>query len=60
MTDDGGGGWAQLKEQGRALDDVRSGLQDWLRSRLRDNTLTVGRLTTPGGTGVANETLLSM
>ena len=58
MADEDGGGWAQLKEQGRELDDVRSGLQDWLRSRLRDDTLTVGQLTTPGGTGVANETLL--
>ncbi len=58
MTDGAGGGWAQLKEQDRALDDVRSGLQGWLRSRLGDKTLTVGELSTPGGTGVANETLL--
>jgi aminoglycoside phosphotransferase (APT) family kinase protein len=57
MADDGGG-WAQLKEQARALDDVRAGLQAWMRKRLRDPALAVGPPTPPGGTGVANETLL--
>lgn len=54
----GGGGWAQLKEQSRELNQVRAGLQGWLRCRLDDDELTVGPLTSPGGTGVANETLL--
>jgi aminoglycoside phosphotransferase (APT) family kinase protein len=54
----GDGGWAQLKEQDRALDDVRAGLQGWIRTQLRDDLLTVGPLSPPGGTGVANETLL--
>ena len=54
----GEGMWAQLKEQARALDDVRTGVQDWMRKRLHDSALTVGPLAPPGGTGVANETLL--
>ena len=54
----GEGMWAQLKEQARALDDVRAGVQDWMRKRLHDSALTVGPLAPPGGTGVANETLL--
>lgn len=54
----GSGSWAQLKEQSRELDKVRAGLQDWLRRRLDDRELTVGPLTSPGNTGVANETLL--
>jgi aminoglycoside phosphotransferase (APT) family kinase protein len=56
--DDTGGGWAQLKEQSRSLDDVRAGLQHWMRTRLGDGDLLVGPLEPPGGTGVANETLL--
>jgi aminoglycoside phosphotransferase (APT) family kinase protein len=51
-------GWAQFKEQARELDEVRQGLQDWLRAKLRQPGLSVGPLSTPGGTGVANETLL--
>lgn len=57
-AEDVGGGWAQLKEQTRELDDVRSGLRDWMRTRLDDGGLSVGPLSPPGGTGVANETLL--
>jgi len=55
MTD---GNWAQLKEQSHALDGVRSGLQRWMRKRLEDARLTIGALSPPGATGVANETLL--
>ena len=52
------GGFAQLKKQSRALDHVRQGLQTWMRTRLEDPSLTVGSSRPPGGTGVANETLL--
>jgi len=52
------GSFAQLKEQSQALDRVRQGLQSWMRTRLEDPKLTVGSLRPPGGTGVANETLL--
>ena len=58
MTDDTSGGWAQLKEQGRELDDVRAGLQELVAKPTARRHLTVGQLSTPGGTGVANETLL--
>jgi len=51
-------GWAQLKEHEHALDDVQAGLQDWMRGLLRDPGLRIGPLSSPGGTGVANETLL--
>lgn len=51
-------GLAQLREHNRELGQVRAGLQDWLRHRLEDSRLTVGPLGSPGGTGVANETLL--
>lgn len=51
-------GWAQLKEQSLKLDDVRSGMRDWMRGRLGDDGLVVGPLAPPAGTGVANETLL--
>lgn len=58
MTEPNGGNWAQLKEQSRPLDRVRTGLQDWMRIRLQDPGLTIGPLSPPAGTGVANETLL--
>lgn len=58
MSDRNGDGWAQLKEHSRVLNKVRAGLQGWLRRRLNDSELTVGPLSSPGGTGVANETLM--
>jgi aminoglycoside phosphotransferase (APT) family kinase protein len=57
-TSTGDTGWAQLKEQDRALDRVRAGLQTWMRDHVGDPGLIVGPLSSPGGTGVANETLL--
>jgi aminoglycoside phosphotransferase (APT) family kinase protein len=51
-------GWAKLKQQRHSHDVVRAGLRSWLRERLNDTELTVGPLTPPGGTGVANDTLL--
>jgi len=47
-----------LKEHSQALDQVRDGLERWMRRRLDDPGLIVGDLRTPGGTGVANETVL--
>jgi aminoglycoside phosphotransferase (APT) family kinase protein len=51
-------GWAQLKEQSQAGHRVRAGLLSWMRNRLSDPQLTMGPLSAPGGTGVANETVL--
>src|SRR5262245_13279891 len=48
----------QLKEQTQPLDRIREGLEGWMRRRLGDPGLTIGDLRTPGGTGVANETVL--
>lgn len=50
--------WAQLKEHSQSPDQVRARLESWMRARLEDRRLTVGPLSTPGGTGIANETLL--
>lgn len=50
--------WAQLKKHGHSPDRVEVGLQAWMRTRLGDPDLTVGPLVTPGGTGIANETVL--
>lgn len=50
--------WAQLKEHGRSPDQVHAALQSWMRHRLDDSRLSVGAPSTPGGTGIANETLL--
>lgn len=47
-----------LKEQTQALDRIHHGLQRWMRSALDDPESTIGDLRTPGGTGVANETVL--
>lgn len=48
----------QLKEQTQSLERIRTGLEGWLRARLDDAGLEIGELTTPTGTGVANETVL--
>jgi aminoglycoside phosphotransferase (APT) family kinase protein len=50
--------WAQLKEHGHAPELVAAGLQNWMRARRGDPQLLVAALETPGGTGVANETIL--
>ncbi len=50
--------WAQLKEHSQSPDQVRAGLEGWMQARLEDTRLTIGPLSTPGGTGIANETLL--
>ncbi|OHV32240.1 MULTISPECIES: phosphotransferase family protein [Pseudofrankia] len=52
-----GSGW-HLKEQTQTLDRIRSGLQGWLRDRLDDPAAEIGALSTPGGTGIANETVM--
>ena len=62
-TSDGSGsedlGWEpHLKEHTQALARIRDGLEGWMRRRLEDPGLTIGELRTPGGTGVANETVL--
>lgn len=53
------GTWdVQLKAQSQSLDRVRTGLEAWLRRTLDDPAATAGELRTPGGTGVANETVM--
>lgn len=53
------GTWeVHLKEQSQSLQRTRAGLQRWLRGTLDDPAAIVGALRTPGGTGVANETVL--
>jgi len=48
----------RLKGQAHALDRIRHGLEGWMRRRFGDPALTIGDMRTPGGTGVANETVL--
>jgi aminoglycoside phosphotransferase (APT) family kinase protein len=48
----------RLKEQTQAPDRIRAGLQDWMRRRLADPGATIAGMQTPGGTGVANETVI--
>jgi aminoglycoside phosphotransferase (APT) family kinase protein len=50
--------WAQLKEHAHSADRLTVGLQKWMRTRLEDPELVIGPLVTPGGTGIANETVL--
>lgn len=50
--------WAQLKAHDRAPEQVGVRLKSWLALRLEDAGLEIGPLSAPGGTGVANETLL--
>ena len=53
------GDWeVHLKDQSQSLDRTRGGLERWLQKALDDPAAAVGELTTPGGTGVANETVL--
>lgn len=48
----------ELKEQTHSLETVRAGLEGWLRERLEDPDARIDTLLPPGGTGVANETLI--
>lgn len=48
----------RLKEQSQSLERTRTGLEGWMRRTLDDPAAVIGELTTPGGTGVANETVL--
>ena len=47
-----------LKEQTQTLDRIQAGLERWMREQLDDPGLTAVDLRTPGGTGVANETVM--
>lgn len=47
-----------LKEQTQSEGRIRDGLEGWLRRRLEDPGLAIAGVGTPGGTGVANETVL--
>jgi aminoglycoside phosphotransferase (APT) family kinase protein len=53
------GTWqVHLKGQSQSRERIHRGLEQWLRRRLHDRHAAVDGLRTPGGTGVANETVL--